>query len=109
MEKKISVVLLVQLGLGSIDEWHNLPVLSGHLEEVMSQKLLRGPALVNVHLKEDISFLVAEMPKRRMPMQPVSDIFHQLPKKRQLQVSAHFDPDRWQFSNHTKSLSSFRS
>ena len=44
------MVLLVQLGLGSVDEWHNLPVLSSHLEEVVSQKLLRGPALVNVHL-----------------------------------------------------------
>lgn len=51
MKENISVALLVQLGLGSIDEWHNLPVLSGHLEEVMSQKLLRGPALVNVHLQ----------------------------------------------------------
>ena len=44
------MVLLVQLGLGSVDEWDNLPVLSSHLEEVMSQQLLRGPALVNVHL-----------------------------------------------------------
>ena len=51
MKENISVALLVQLGLGSIDEWDNLPVLSGHLEEVMSQKLLRGPALVNVHLQ----------------------------------------------------------
>ena len=50
MMEKVSVVLLVQLGLGSINEWHNLPVLSSHLEEVVSQKLLRGPALVNVHL-----------------------------------------------------------
>jgi len=50
MMEKISVVPF-QLGLGSIDEWDNLPVLSGHLEEVMSQKLLRGPALVNVHLQ----------------------------------------------------------
>lgn len=50
MMEKISVVPF-QLGLGSIDEWDNLPVLSGHLKEVMSQKLLRGPALVNVHLQ----------------------------------------------------------
>lgn len=50
MMEKISVVPF-QLGLGSIDEWDNLPVLSGHLEEVMSQKLLCGPALVNVHLQ----------------------------------------------------------
>lgn len=48
---KISVVLLVQLGLGGVDERHNLPVLGGHLEEVVGQKLLRGPALVNVHLQ----------------------------------------------------------
>ena len=58
------MVLPVQLGLGSIDEWHNLPILGSHLEEVMIQKLLRGPALVNVHLKVDILFWAAEMHKK---------------------------------------------
>ena len=57
MKENISVALLVQLGLGSIDEWDNLPVLSGHLEEIMIQKLLRGPALVNVHLRKDFLIL----------------------------------------------------
>jgi len=51
MKKNVSEVLLGQLGLGSIDERHDLPVFSGHLEEVVGQELLRGPALVNVHLK----------------------------------------------------------
>ena len=64
MMENISVALLVQLGLGSIDEWDNLPVLSGHLEEVMIQKLLRRPALVNVHLRKDFSFWEAEMHKK---------------------------------------------
>ena len=60
------MVLLVQLGLGSIDEWHNLPVLSGHLEEIMIQKLLRGPALVNVHLTilGHVVFGASEMHKK---------------------------------------------
>ena len=51
MKKNVSEVLLGQLGLGSIDERHDLPVFSGHLEEVVGQELLRGPALVNVHLQ----------------------------------------------------------
>ena len=45
------MVLLVQLLLGGVDQGDDFPALGGHLEEVVGQELLRGPALVNVHLQ----------------------------------------------------------